>query len=216
MEIPFNPIRRRPHVQKCRYACTNVTYSVEGLCVADAEDWDEPRYEEDRSVSSLSDNSEHLDSNDSHQYQDLSDILEESECQLVLDRTEYSRVLVVDEDGDAAEMGEGPTPSVSESVSETGVGTFRIETQTGDDADTPSDFEYNPSNRWTTPFPVSPFFCSPTTESTLAPPTPAESDSGPSTPRYMPVLVYESASYEDALFIEFKAIIDWNAANESV
>ena len=158
----------------------------------------------DRLVSMLSD--------DSHQYQDLSDILEEMESQLEPDETEYSTILVVDGDGDVAEMGEGATPSVSE----TGGGTVGIEIQTGDAVDTPSDFERKPSDNWATPFPVSPFFCSPTTESTLAPLTPVEAESGPSTPRYMPVLVYESASYEDALFMEFKAIIDWKEANESV
>jgi hypothetical protein len=55
----------------------------------------------------------------------------------------------------------------------------------------------------------------PATESTLAPPTPSESESGPSTPRSMPVLVYESDSYEAALFAEFNAIIDQKAANET-
>lgn len=116
-------------------------------------------------------------------------------------------MLVVDEDRDSD--GEGDV-------------TVRIGTQAGDDADTP-DLECSnptshaavvtPSNTWATPFPVSPFFCLPTTESTLAPPTPSES--GPSTPRSMPVLVYESDSYEDALFAEFNAIIDKKAANET-
>ncbi len=150
------------------------------------------RYELDRSVSTPSVNSSHLDTNDSHQYQGLSDILEESECKVEPEETEYSTILVVDEDGDVSEMGDG---------------TVRSEIQTGGGAETPT---------WTTALAVSRFFCLPTTESSLAPPTPSETESGPSTPRYMPVLVYESASYEDALFTEFKAIIDWKAANESV
>ena len=131
-------------------------------------------------------------------------------------------VLAVDEDVDVAEVGEGPaTPSILE-TEDAIVG---CEAQAGDEADTP-DLEcnnaasyiavVNVSNTWTTPFPISPFFCVPTTESALAPPTPSESESGPSTPRSMPVLLYESDSYEDALFAEFKAIIDENAANKSV
>lgn len=181
---------------------------MHGQCVANVEDLYGPGYEEDRPVSMLSDDSDRTD--DSHQYQeDLSDILEESECHIEPNGTEHSAILVVDEDDDVDEIGEGPTPSVSE----TGDGTVRIKTQAGGDAGTPSDFEYTPTNNWSTPFPVSPYFCSPITESTLAPLTPAESESGPSTPRYMPVLVYESASYEDALFAEFKAIIDWRDAN---
>lgn len=130
--------------------------------------------------------------------------------------------LVVDEDGDDAEVGDGLT---TPSVLETGGATIRGETQAVDDVDTP-DLECNTAasytavvnagNTWVTPFPVSPFFCLPTTESTLAPPTPSESESGPSTPRSMPVLVYESDSYEDALFAEFKAIIDEKAAQKGV
>ena len=209
-ETPFSPIRSRLAVRSSRNACTGVPCNVRG--VADAEDLYGPGYEEDRSLSMLSDNSDDLYTNDSHQYQDLSDILEEMESQLEPDETEYSTILVVDENGDVAEIIEGATSSVSE----TGDGTVGIEIQAEDDFDTPGDFERDPSDNWTTPFPVSPFFCSPTTESTLAPPTPTESESGPSTPRYMPVLVYESASYEDALFTEFKAIIDWKEANESV
>jgi hypothetical protein len=129
--------------------------------------------------------------------------------------------LVDEEDADVADVGDGAsTPSVLE----TGYATVRIETQAGDDADTP-DLECSdaashiavvkPGKTWATPFPVSPFFCMPTTESTLAPPTPSEGESGPSTPRSMPVLVYESDSYEDALFAEFNAIIDEKAANET-
>ena len=116
-------------------------------------------------------------------------------------------ILLVDEDGDSD--GDGDI-------------TFRIETQAEDDADTP-DLECSnptshigavtPSSTWATPFPVSPFFCLPTTESTLAPPTPSES--GPSTPRSMPVLVYESDSYEDALFAELNAILDKKAADDT-
>lgn len=125
--------------------------------------------------------------------------------------------LLVDEED--AEVGDGAT---TPSVLETGDAIVGIEAQARDDADTP-DLECSnaashiavvkPSNTWATPFPVSPFFCLPTTESTLAPPTPSES--GPSTPRSMPVLVYESDSYEDALFAEFNAIIDEKAANET-
>jgi hypothetical protein len=132
-----------------------------------------------------------------------------------------TKPLVDEEDGDVAEAGDATTPP---SVLETGDATVRIETQAGDDADTP-DLECSnatshvavvkPSNTWVTPFPVSPFFCMPATESTLAPPTPSESESGPSTPRSMPVLVYESDSYEAALFAEFNAIIDQKAANET-
>jgi hypothetical protein len=128
-------------------------------------------------------------------------------------------ILVVDEE--VAEVGDGAT---TPSVLETEDATARGETQAGDDADTPdlecdnaANLIVNPSKTWTTPFPVSPFFCLPTTESTLAPPTPSENESGPSTPRSMPVLVYESDSYEDALFAEFMAIIDMKAAaKESV
>ena len=123
-------------------------------------------------------------------------------------------ILVVDEE--IAEVEDGAT---TPSVLETEDATARGETQAGDDAETP-DLEcdnaasliVNPSKTWTATFPVSPFFCLPTRESALAPPTSSESQSGSSTHRSMPVLVYESDSYEDALFAEFMAIIDTKAA----
>lgn len=131
-----------------------------------------------------------------HQFPDPCDILDGSEYRLELGKPDFSTILEEDEDDDVAEMGDGTTPSVSECNN--AASNIAAENQ---------------SNTWTPPFAVSPFFCLPTTESTLAPPTPSETESGPSTPQYMPVLVYESASYEDALFTEFKAIIDWKAAN---
>lgn len=205
------PICHRPTHDRIRQnACTGAAFSVQGIYVAGIErSYGRPRYEVDRLVSMPSGNANRLDANDNHQYHD---ILEAGECKLEPGETEYSTILVVDKDGDVAWMGDGTTPGVFE----TGDGTVRSGTQAGDGADTPTDFEctaiVNSGNTRITPFAVSPFFCLPTTESTTLP----ESESGPSTPQYMPVLVYESASYEDALFTEFKAIIDRKAANESV
>jgi hypothetical protein len=65
----------------------------------------------------------------------------------------------------------------------------------------------NTGSSWAAPSPTSIFFCPPTPASTLAPLTPSGSESGPSTSRDTPVLVHESASYENALFSDFKAII---------
>ncbi|KAI9463970.1 hypothetical protein BJY52DRAFT_1250680 [Lactarius psammicola] len=199
--MPVDLIRHL-HVQNCQNAFAEAPCSVRGLYAADTERSYGHRYELDRSVSTPSGNYNHSDTNNNHRYQpDLSDILEESECRAEPGETEYSTILVADEDGRVAEKHD-----VTASVSEIGDGTVRNASYNA---------VANSSNTWTPPVAVSPFFCSPTTESTLAPPTPSESESGPSTPRYMPVLVYESASYEDALFAEFKAIIDWKAANES-
>ncbi|KAH9169333.1 hypothetical protein EDB89DRAFT_1477120 [Lactarius sanguifluus] len=202
-EEPEMPIPRPPHVQNRRNPCINAPRCVQCRYAVDARRSYGHRYESDPSLSPPSVNSSPL--ND-YQFQELSDILEESECRVEPEETAYSTILVVDEDGDIVEMGDGATPGLSE---------------TGGDAETLTDFGRNSAasnlavvNPSTTPFVVSPFFCLPTTESTLAPPTPSESESGPSTPRSMPVLVYESISYEEALFAEFKAIIDWKAANE--
>jgi hypothetical protein len=63
-----------------------------------------------------------------------------------------------------------------------------------------------PRSSWTTPSPTSVFFCPPTPVSTLGTSTPSDDESGPSTPHLTPVLMHESASYEDALFSEFSAI----------
>ena len=122
-------------------------------------------------------------------------------------------ILVVDEVAEVEDVATTP------SVLETEDATARGETQAGDDADTPdlgcdnaASLIVNRSYTWTAPFPVSPFFCLPTRESALAPPTSSESQSGSSTHRSMPVLVYESDSYEDALFAEFMAIIDTKTA----
>ncbi|KAH9048870.1 hypothetical protein EDB84DRAFT_1455205, partial [Lactarius hengduanensis] len=196
-EEPEIPIPRPPHVRNRRNPCINAPRCVQCPYAVDARRSYGHRYESDPSLSPPSVNSSPLNN---YQFQELSDILEESECRVEPEETESSTILVVEEDG---EMGDGATPGLSE-------------------AETPTDFGLNSAasylavvNPSTTPFAVSPFFCLPTTESTLAPPTPSESESGPSTPRSMPVLVYESISYEEALFAEFKAIIDWKAANES-
>jgi hypothetical protein len=58
----------------------------------------------------------------------------------------------------------------------------------------------------TGPSPISTLFCPPVSASTLEPLTTFEDESGPSTPRYTPVLVHESESYEETLYSEFKAI----------
>lgn len=200
-EEPEMPMPSPPHVRNRRNPCINGPRCVQCPYAVDARRSYGHRYESDPSLSPPSVNSSPLNN---YQFQELSDIMEESECRVEPEETESSTILVVDEDD---EMGDGATPGLSE---------------TGDDAETPTDFGRNSAasylavvNPSTTPFAVSPFFCLPTTESTLAPPTPSESESGPSTPRSMPVLVYESISYEEALFAEFKAIIDWKAANES-
>ena len=206
MEIPVNLIFRRPRVRNRRNFCTKAPCDEHGIYIADAEGSYGSGYEVGLSLSKTSDSSNHVNTNDNHQYQRSCDTLEESECLQSL-REMSLTILLVDEDGDSD--GDGDI-------------IFRIETQAGDDADNP-DLECSnptshiaavtPSSTWATPFPVSPFFCLPTTESTLAPPTPSES--GPSTPRSMPVLVYESDSYEDALFAEFNAILDKKAADDT-
>ncbi|KAI9438206.1 hypothetical protein H4582DRAFT_2076812 [Lactarius indigo] len=206
-EIPIHEIPRPSRAQNRRNPCINAPRCVQCPYAVDARRSYGHRYESDPSLSPPSVNSSPLNN---YQFQELSDILEESECRVEPEETEYSTILVVDEDSDSdvTEMGDGATPGISE---------------TGDDAETPTNFGRDNAagyiavaNPSTTPFVVSPFFCLPTTESTLAPPTPSESESGPSTPRSMPVLVYESVSYEEALFAEFNAIIDWKAANGGV
>ncbi|KAH9054675.1 hypothetical protein EDB87DRAFT_1429538 [Lactarius vividus] len=203
-EEPEMPTPRPPHVRNRRNPCINAPRCVQCRYAVDARRSYGHRYESDP-ASPPSVNSSPLSD---YQFQELSDILEESECRVEPEETECSTILVVDEDGNVAEMGDGATPGLSEP---------------GDDAETPTDIGRNNAagyipvvNPSTTLYAVSPFFCLPTTESTLAPPTPSESESGSSTPRSMPVLVYESISYEEALFAEFKAIIDWKAANSSV
>ena len=97
-------------------------------------------------------------------------------------------------------MGAGTTLSVLK----TGDGTAWMETQSGNDVDTPSDFECNHTKNWTTPFAVSP---SSDRRRQIHSGTTHERESGPSILRYkMPVLECESASYADALFAEFKGV----------
>jgi hypothetical protein len=85
-----------------------------------------------------------------------------------------------------------------------------------DEGGTPPIGFSNTGSPWTAPSPTSIFFCPPTPASTLAPLTPSGSESGASTPRDTPVLVHESASYEDALFLEFKAIISQKGIEDDV
>jgi len=63
----------------------------------------------------------------------------------------------------------------------------------------------NQCNFRTAPSPPSIVFCPPTSTVTLVT---SEDESGTSTLRYSPVLVHESESYEEALYSEFKAIMN--------
>lgn len=83
MEIPVNLIFRRPRVRNRRNACTKAPCGVDGVIyIANVEGSYGSGYEVGRSVSMTTDNSNHLNTNDDHQYQGPCDILEERECEL--------------------------------------------------------------------------------------------------------------------------------------
>jgi hypothetical protein len=143
-------------------------------------------------------------------YQDQYDILEESDDSWEPGDSEYHAMLVAEEATDDT-LSDPETENDSAS---------RNEEELGDDDDSsePSILEAHcgdgpsyfsaagQSSPWTTPSPTSVFFCPPTPVSTLGTSTPSDDESGPSTPHFTPVLMHESASYEDALFSEFSAI----------
>ncbi|KAI0302871.1 hypothetical protein B0F90DRAFT_177963 [Multifurca ochricompacta] len=194
-EMPFNPIRRRPRVRTHRDLCINPVYSAYGPYHSTSEDEYGPGYEADQSASKLSEESAHLDTSGSYPHQDLSDILEESEYEWEPENQEHYEVPEVE--GDA----ETSTPS-------------DLETRLNDFGATPRLLAVtDPAAS-----PVSAFFCPPTPASTLGPSTPPGSGSGPSTP----ILVYESISYEEELFAEFRTIThaaendaEWDALQDA-
>jgi hypothetical protein len=157
----------------------------------------EGEYGADPSASAWSEDPNHLDTSNVHQYQDLYSIPEEGENEEEFREPERRMLLNVTYDNNYI-------PGEPEAGDNTN---FSIWSH-GDGRTSPIGFSYTgPGSPWTAPSPTSTFFCPPTPASTPAPLTPSGSESGPSTPRDTPVLVHESASYEDALFSEFKAII---------
>ena len=212
-KTPFNPIRRRARVRPIR--CPDSPSSTYCLYSPDSDD---ERYEADHPASMFSDDSSNLDTiAAADEYQDLYDILEESEYEWEPEDTEYYATLEVEEEADDVLSDPG-----TENDSASG-----ISLEAGDDdnisepscleahcGDGPS-FTFAPDagSPWTTSTPTS-VFCPPTPVSALGPSTPSDGESGPSTSFYTPVLMHESISYEEALFLEFKAIVDEAAIND--
>ena len=160
------------------------------------------------SPSVFSEDSGHLATSLSHQYQDLSDILEESHYEWeTADDTEFRALLEVEDDTDhiSSESGaenDGPS-SVPEARDDNDTWTWSASGSHRDDETSSFLAIPNQGNNWTAASPISTYFCPPTPASTLAPLTPSGSGFRPSTP----VLVHESTSYEEALFAEFKEMI---------
>jgi hypothetical protein len=204
---PFNPIRRRAHVQTYRNACTNLPSSTYRSYTASPEGEYESEYEVDQPASMFSEDSDHFDAiaNDDL-YRDLYAILGQSEHEWEPGETEYYAIPEADDEADnnLSDFGtendrtssNDPEDRDDDNASEASY----MEAHCGDG---PSFFA-DPGSSWTVPSLTS-VFCPPTPVSTLGPSTPSDSESGPSTP-HTPVLLHESSSYEDALFYEFTAL----------
>jgi len=170
-------------------------------------------YEADPSVSVFSEDASHSDSDASdYQHQDLSTILVESEYEWGSSVIEYSSTPRTKQGQANILNGYGTENDVSST-----------DTEAGDGPSMPtwlSPLVISNEGNLRTASPISTLFCPPTPMSTLAPLTPSEGESGPSTSRHTPVLVHESESYEEALYSEFMAIIGdtnrtWNKSQDA-
>ncbi|KAI9511688.1 hypothetical protein F5148DRAFT_248048 [Russula earlei] len=199
----FDPTQDEACVQTYQYEDLNFPYPTRDLHDA-AEGEGEPGYETDEPTSAFSDDSSDFDIID---HQDLASILEESG-----DEWESS-----DSDNFSTRADDGHEEILSEHEAENEVPSTNSEA--GEDTNVwiwsshadvvtcPTVFPRE-SRPQTTLSPSSIFFFPSTPASTLTTPTPSEGDSGPSTPRDTSALVPGSISYEDALFADFKEIIE--------
>ncbi|KAI0250851.1 hypothetical protein BJV78DRAFT_523605 [Lactifluus subvellereus] len=174
---PFNPICRRARVRTYRDGCTKSPSSTHDSYSVDSGDEQRPGYEADQPASTFSDDSDDLDTAaDDDQYQDLYDILEGSEYEWEPGDT----------DGPGTEnnspSSNDPEAGDDDDISEPSI----LEAHCGDG---PSFISApDAGSPWTTSTPTS-VFCPPTPVSTLGPSTPSDSESGPSTSLYTPVLM---------------------------
>jgi hypothetical protein len=214
-KAPFNPIRRRARVQAYRDAHLDTHFTTQSLYNADHEGKHEHEHEAGPSASVWSEDSSHLDPSNDHQYQDLYTIPEESEHEEELRDPECCTIPEVEDDNNCVLSEHEAENDGTSRRREAGYDMNVSIWSHGDDGTSPIAFS-NTGSSWTAPSATSIFFCPPTPSSTLAPLTPSGSESGPSTPCDTPVLVHESASYEDALFSEFKAIIAQTGIEDDV
>ncbi|KAH9955857.1 hypothetical protein BC827DRAFT_828121 [Russula dissimulans] len=165
----------------------------------------EPGNEADSSVS-VSSQDASSDASD-YKYQDLSSVLGQSDSEWGSSDIEYSSSLRAEHGHDDILSERGTENDVSSSYTEAGDNSS-MPTWSGVHGDeVASPLIISNENSLRTANPISTLFCPPTPVSTLAPLTPYEGESGTSMSHYAPVLVHESASYEEALYSEFKAML---------